>query len=92
MASVTITDLLMLVAVLFILYFISSTLLSNDLGKSTLLSNDTFNIKTKKEDFANTVLSTLPSTRPVEKNKNCSQASINQNSLDYIFNGKHFVR
>jgi hypothetical protein len=82
MASVTITDLLMLVAVLFILYFISST----------LLSNDTFNIKTKKEDFANTVLSTLPSTRPVEKNKNCSQASINQNSLDYIFNGKHFVR
>jgi len=80
MAPVTITDLLMLVAVLFILYFISNT------------------ITTKKEDFAdindlqNFQENTLASTRLVQKDKSCSQASINQNRLDYIFNGTKFVR
>jgi hypothetical protein len=80
MAPVTITDLLMLVAVLFILYFILNT------------------ITTKKEDFAdindlqNFQENTLASTRLVQKDKSCSQASINQNRLDYIFNGTKFVR
>jgi hypothetical protein len=79
MASVTITDLLMLVAVLFIIYFI-------------------FNKFMKKEGFADIedlqkfTENTLASTRLVEKDKRCSQTSINQTKLDYIFNGKKFVR
>lgn len=73
MASVTITDLLMLVAVLFILYFIINTITT----------------KKTKEDFADV---NLDSSRTVKIDKSCSQASINQNHLDYIFSSTRFVR
>lgn len=70
MASVTITDLLMLVAVLFVLYFIINTITT----------------KKTKEDFADVKKSA------VKIDKSCSQASINQNHLDYIFSSTRFVR
>lgn len=73
MASVTITDLLMLVAVLFILYFIINTITT----------------KKTKEDFADV---NLNSPRTDKIDKSCSQASINQNHLDYIFSSTRFVR
>ncbi len=73
MAYVTITDLLMLVAVLFILYFIINTITT----------------KKTKEDFADV---NLDSSRTVKIDKRCSQASINQNHLDYIFSSTIFVR
>lgn len=81
MAFVTITDLLMLVAVLFIIYFI--------LNKYMKQNQEGF---ADFEDLKNFTENTLSSTRLVAKDKQCSQTSINQNKLDYIFNGKKFVR
>jgi hypothetical protein len=73
MASVTITDLLMLVALLFVFYFVLNTMLKK---------------KKNKEGFEEESSSKLP----VKKDKNCSQASINQNYLDYIFSGVKSIR
>lgn len=79
MASVTITDLLMLVAVLFILYFILYTITTKktkeeyaDIGDLQLLSRNT-----------------LASTRLGKKDKSCSQESINSNYLHHVFDGKN---
>jgi Ca2+/Na+ antiporter len=72
MASVTITDLLMLVALLFVFYFVLNTML-----------------KKKKEEGFQVESS---STNPVKKDKNCSQTSINQSYLNYIFSGVKSIR
>lgn len=79
MATVTITDLLMLVAVLFICYGLYTT----------ITKTEAFADIEELQKFSE---NTLASTRLVATDKNCSQASINQTHLDYVFTTPKFIR